>query len=285
MVSTDHNNTTELELETLTKYLIVEKPNVATQRKIAEQVIEKLNLEVVYHYLKMLSEDKNWICRNLSCYILPFCFQSIEDKKEIMEILFKLADDKDWRVRESAAWSFYKLLKNNFETIYPLFIDWSSHSNENVRRATIIAAMKMAKHREENHAKHLLGLIELFLNDRSNYVQKAIIFAIGDGFLRYYPSYIFTYLKSWAKSSEIQLRWIVVMSLSMAEARRHIKECMEILRELSFDDAKLVQNVVVKALTNLAQKYPEKVYEEIKMWGNNPNRDYIVNKVLQKKDK
>lgn len=251
-ISTDFNNINKIDIDILVKYLISEKPDLATQRKIAERVIKKLNWEEVYHYLKILSEDKNWICRSFSCLILPYCFIIVEDNEEIMKILFKLANDEDWRVKESSAWSFYKLLKDNFEAMYPLFKDWSSHISESVRRAIIIAIMKMGKHREKKYAKILLNLIELFLDDRSPYVQKAIIFSIGDGLLRYYPTHTFKYLNTWAKSNKKQLRWIAAMSLTMAEARKHKDRCMEILRELSIDEAKIVQNAVIKAFTNIA---------------------------------
>lgn len=281
----NHDNVTKFDLDTLMKYLIVKKPDVVTQRKIAEQIINKFELEVVNQYLKILSEDKNWICRSFSCYILPPCFRIIENKEEVKRILFKLANDKDWRVRESAAWSFYKLLKDDFETTYHFLIDLSTNNSENIRRAIIIAAAKMGKHREEKYAKPLLDVVSLFLKDKNTYVQKAIIFAIGDCFLRYYPSDTFRCLKTWAKSREIQLRWIVGMSLSMAEAREHIEECISILEGLSFDNNRLVQNAALKALTNLAQKYPEKVYMKVKSWDNNPNRDYILNEVLQKINK
>lgn len=281
----NHDIVAKLDLDALTKYLIVKRPNVVTQRKIAEQVINKLELEVVNQYLKILSEDENWICRSFSCYILPTCFRIVENKEEVRRMLFRLANDEDWRVRESVAWSFYKLLKDDFETTYHFLTDLSTNNSENVRRAIIMAAAKMGKHREEKYAKPLLDVVRLFLKDKSKYVQKAIIFAIGDCFLRYYPSDTFVYLKTWAKSREIELRWIVGMSLSMAEAREHIEECMGILEGLSFDNSRLVQNAVLKALTNLAQKYPEKVYMKVKSWDNNPNRDYILNEVLQKINK
>jgi len=271
-----------MDLENLIKYLSVEKPNLATQRKIAKQIIGKLDSKAIVYYLKVLSQNENWACRILSCYILPSCYQIIKNRKEVEKILFKLADDKDWRVRESTAWSFYKLLLGNFEVMYPLFIDWGKHGNANIRRALIIAVMKMAKHRREEYAKSLLNFIEQFLTDQDKYVQKALIFAIGDGFLRYYPSHTYMYLNSWVKNKEPQVHWIIAMSLCMAEARKHVEECLKILKELSFDSTRRAQNAVIKSLLNLAQNDPEKVLRELQTWKTNQHRKYIVNEVLQK---
>jgi 3-methyladenine DNA glycosylase AlkC len=276
------NTITEYSLDFLRTYLIDMKPNVTSQRKIAKQVLEKINSECLNHYLKELSANENWICRSFSCFILPNCYQNSEDKDWVKRILFKLADDKDWRVRESAAWSFYKLLRDNFETMYHQFMNWGENSNGNVRRAIIVAAMKVGKHREEKYIKPLLGLIEHFLTDSNKYVQKAIIFAIGDGFLRYYPNYTFDYLKRWAKTGNIQVRWIVAMCLSMSEARKHVKESLSILKELSFERSILIQTAVVKALVNFSRKNPERIYTEIKMWNDVPNRDYIVSNIEQR---
>lgn len=278
---TKNYDTNILDIESLMKYLLNKNPGVVVQRKIGNQIIEKLELDIVYHYLKKFSESKSWIHRNFSCYILPHCFQNIKYRDPVEKILLDLADDEDWRVRESVTWAFYKLCKDNFKEVYPLFKDWGTHDNENVRRAIIIAAMRMGKHREKKYAEPFLDLIELFLTDKNRYVQKAIIFAVGDGFLRYYPDYTFSYLKSWIKSSDVQVRRIIAMSLSTAEAKKHINNSLEILRELSSDNHKSVKNVVVKSLVNLAQKYPKRVCEKLKMGDNNPNIDYIVNRILQ----
>jgi len=90
-----------MDLEKLIRYLSVEEPKLATQRKIAKQIIEKLDPKAVNRYLKALSQDENWVCRSLSCFLISFCYQTENDKEQIKKILLKLADDKDWRVKES----------------------------------------------------------------------------------------------------------------------------------------------------------------------------------------
>lgn len=262
MKTSSNGRSTEFVLDSLTKSLILKTSGLPALRRSAEQVAKTLDSEMIYQYVQVLVRNESWRCRSSACYMLPYCFQIASHRAETQRILLGLAKDTDWRVRESAAWSIYKLLNDNFDGLYALVLDWAISSNENVRRAIIIGAMKVGKHRDRMRARPLLELVELLLNDTSRYVQKAIVFAIGDGLLRYYPSCTLEYLATWSASAEMRVRWIVAMSLSKAEARNHMQESVAILRKLCLDETKVVRNVATRALTNLGQ-VPGDLYQRM----------------------
>lgn len=269
----------ENDLKSLREYLVTNKPGVVEQRKIAKLLKEEIKTPGLFYYLKILTKNKNWIYRNFACHLIPYCFQKY--KTETKRIILLLADDTDWRVRESITWALYQLLQKNFEEIYPLLKEWANYKGKKVRRAVIIAAMKVAKHRDEKLAIPLLEFLEPFLGDKDDYVQKALAFVIGDGFIRYYPLRSFSYLRKWARKDNIRMSQLIAKSLSTAEAVKQITDSLKVLKILTFKNDPDILNEVTKTLIKLAKKRPEEVHLEINAWRNNSRQRHFVDKIYE----
>jgi len=270
----------KIDIKSLKKYLATRKPGVVEQRKIAKIVKEKINTSSLFSYIEALAKSENWIYREFASCLIPYSFYR-DKKEETKKLILKLANDVDWRVRENVTWALFKLLEGNFAELYPLLQEWAINGSKKVRRAVIIAVMRMAKHRDEKLAIPLFELIEHSFADEDEYIQKALAFAIGDGFIRYYPTYSFARLERWAKKNNIRIRQLIARSLSTAGAAKNIQNALEILKQLARKSNKETQNAVIKALLGLAKEKPNEVYSEIKTWQDNLNQRYVIDKVMQ----
>jgi 3-methyladenine DNA glycosylase AlkD len=197
-------------------------------------------------------------------FIGPF-YQQHPDK--VQEFMIRIADDPHWEIRETAAHLFKAALINHFAQIYPLLQEWTKHSSENVRRAVAVGVKYVGKEGKPEWGEPLFDLLEPLFSDRSAYVRKNLgPFAIGDGFLRYYPELTIKRLIRYAAAEDAQVRWNVAMAFSTAEAARHVDEALPILERLASDDRRFVWYAVGKAMRNLGRRAPEKVMPVLEAW-------------------
>jgi len=245
---------------------MIEKPDAAVYLEVLKRIRKRLNEDTIFDWAKGLTQRNEASCRSLACFLLSIG-NPFKRYEGVVSLLLELADDSSWETRESAASCLADVLHKNFEEFYPAMAGWVRHLSENVRRAVVVAAKKVGQKRVPGRGELLLQLIEPLLMDTSVYVRKNLgAFAIGDGLLRAYPELTLAYVKKWSLSDDEQVLWNVAMVFSSAEAVKHRKEALPILRRLACDRRRFVWRAAASALRNLVRRRPEEVACAIEDW-------------------
>jgi len=255
-------------------------PPLAVKERALKILLSRVNGQRLNSWVTALVELSSPIAKELACGLLP---QLRERKPALVHrLMTRLADDPSWEVRESAAGLLAAVLAADFVDVYPLFERLATHPSPNIRRAVAMAVKYVAKQRTPEWGPALLRLIEPLLSNREEYVRKNLgPFALGDGFLRYYPELTLNSLKRWARSKDETIRWNVAMCLSTAEARKHLESGLKILHGLAADGRPFVFRAVAAAVRRHAQVVPQAVMPVLKSWSGDPKRKHVAELVLK----
>jgi 3-methyladenine DNA glycosylase AlkC len=186
---------------------------------------------------------------------------------EIQARLLRIADDKDWWVREAAHSTMGSLLVAYFDSFYPVLQVWTKHPSPNVRRGVALAARKAANERRNEWADALLDLVEPLLADRAEYVRKNLgPYAIGDGLLRCHPQPTLARLHRWADDPREEVRWNVAMAFRSFGGTRHVEKALEVLKILAADERRFVWRAAASALHYLGRRHSEIVRPVVEGW-------------------
>jgi 3-methyladenine DNA glycosylase AlkC len=222
-----------------------------------------------HHWANRLLDNDSAAARDLAAMLTVTFIAPLYTLQPVAaeEIILRIADDTHWEVREDADNVMLQIVKVDFTKAYNQLKKWATHPSENVRRAVVMTAKKAGRERRPEWACPLLDLLELLLNDRSAYVRKNLgPFAIGDGFLRYYPALTLQYLDQWSKMSDEQVRWNVAMVFSSAEAAKYIDAALPILERLASDERRFVWRAVASAMRNLGRRVPDRIIPVLERW-------------------
>ncbi|MCD5417023.1 DNA alkylation repair protein [Candidatus Bipolaricaulota bacterium] len=199
-----------------------------------------------------------------------------------LKILLKMADDVNWKVRESAGTACGRILRRDFSRTIVILRRWRSHPSANVRRAVLIAVMKAAQTKNPDWGEPLLKLIDPLMVDRNAYVRRNLgPFALGTAMLRYYPGVTFDYLASWSTSHDEQVLWNVAMAFSASAAPGIAKKALIILRKLSLDERRYVWRAAATAMWKLGKKKPELIQNELHRWLEDQRRVQVAREALK----
>lgn len=218
--------------------------------------------------------------RHVACGLIGVAYP--QDPGEAVELLYRLVDDPDWAVRESAGDACGRALLNDFSSMSEVLRDWTSDPSENVRRAVLVAVIKAAQSRAPGWGEPLLKLIEPLLPDRAKVVRRNLgPFAVGSAMLRYYPTITFEYLVKWSTSTDEQTLWNVAMAFSSSGAPPLVKRALIVLRKLSLDERRYVWRAVAAAMWKLGRKRPEVVRPELARWLEDERRVHVAREALR----
>ncbi|WP_077324807.1 HEAT repeat domain-containing protein [Virgibacillus siamensis] len=215
---------------------------------------KELIFEFATHYINY----NDYTADEISTKLLAFSYPVNTTK--VNHALHRLADSKDWEVREWAAGACGEILSGYFNDFYPTMISWTNDESPNVRRAVIIAAKYTAKTKDEKYAEPLLDLIENLLTDSDSYVKNNLgPFAIGDGLLRCYPQQVLSRLDEWVKIENDHVKWNIAKIFSTAEGAKYYKTARKLLNDLEKDDSHIVRRGVKSAKHQLRKRLPETI--------------------------
>lgn len=218
--------------------------------------------------------------RHLACGLLVESYKT--DPSETIALLLELADDDDWTVREAAATTCGKILREDFTKGLDVLYEWRGHPSENVRRAVLIAATKAAQTRRREWGEPLLKLVEPLLSDRRPTLRRTLgPLVLGGVLLRYYTDITFEYLVKWSTSADEQVLWNVAMAFSGAGGPLVVKKALIILRKLSLDERRYVWRAVSSAMWKLGRKKPEIVRPELSRWLEDERRVTVAREAMK----
>lgn len=225
----------------------------------------------VLWWASSLASMKTPTARELACGLLPMLY--CRRPRRALRLLLPVLDDPHWEVREYGAASLSKMLAADFSAAPEIVRSLASDPRANLHRGAVVALKYVARERISSWEATLFELVELFIMKRDPYVRRNLgQFALGDGFLRYYPTGTLRRLRRWVKSDHEVVRWNVAMCLSAAEARKHMDVALKILDTLAADDRRFVWRAVASAIKNHARAGNPAVIEAISAWKEDERR-------------
>jgi len=250
-------------------------------RYAADRLVEAIgDGKAVLKRTRDLIAEKKPSSRHLACQLIPACYR--HDAKPSKKLLLQLADDADWTVRDAAAETCGRLLRDDFNGMLGTLIEWREHRSVNVRRAVVIAAGRATRPDRLERAEPLLKLIEPLLADEDASIRRALgPSALGGGLLRHYPMDAFEYIVKWSTSSEPGVLWNVAMAFSAPPAAGIARKALIVLRKLSLDERRTVWRAVSSAMWRLGRRCPEIVRPELMRWLEDERRVDVAREALK----
>ncbi|MBI2641594.1 DNA alkylation repair protein, partial [Candidatus Roizmanbacteria bacterium] len=165
-------------------------------------------------------------------------------RKELEQIIYKMADSSLWDVRETAAGMLRNLLLKDFDLWFGVMKKMAKDKNVNIRRAAVVGSMAIGI--TENQMKKIADEIyPHVLTNSQEYIRKNLgPFAIGSFFARLFPRLAFTYLDKWMKQKDPYVRWNVLMTFSQARAKEYPHVAKKYIRLVSNDTHPVVQRAI-----------------------------------------
>lgn len=178
------------------------------------------------------------------------------DKKNAERILVKIADDKNWEVREYAGGAFANVMfyHNDF---FGKAVKLAKHKSENVRRAVLFSVLGLVN---KNETGKSFKIIELLMHDSSVYVKRNLgPFILGSYILRKHTDETMSMLKKWSKSDNVNIKWNVIMSFKNAFGNQNPGLAFMILSEFKNEKDKALQRALKSVLGFLSKKHEKEV--------------------------
>jgi 3-methyladenine DNA glycosylase AlkD len=220
-------------------------------------------------------------CRSLAAFLARYAYAGFPE--EATELLYQLADDENWEVREWAGSAAGFVLDDWFDQFYPTLKMWAKDESVNVRRAVCIAVMDAANKRKPARAEPLLALLDPLIGDREEYVRKNLgPFAIGACLIGRYPEATVARLRHWLASDDSEAtRWNLAMTFSGGHARKQLDSGLQILTALAADPRRFVWRATVLPLRNLAKADRARVTVLLETWKDDPTRKQVADEALK----
>lgn len=250
-------------------------------RYAADRLVEAAgDAKAVLRQIRDLVLRKEPASLHLACQLVPACYR--HDAKAAMKLLQCLADNADWTVRDAAAETCGRLLRDDFAKMLDSLRQWRENASVNIRRAVVIAATRAARPNRLERAEPLLKLLEPLLSDEDATIRRNLgPSALGGSLLRSYPVNTFEYLVHWSTSNEPAVLWNVAMAFSAPPAAPIARKALIVLRKLSLDERRPVWRAVSSAMWKLGRRCPEIVRPELMRWLEDERRVEVAREALK----
>jgi len=257
-------------------------PTLRQADKLVKRVL-KNEPDTIYTWGVEMAARSEWGARMMASWLFSPYYAGHEE--EVQRLLLELADDDSWTIREGASDGFAQVLQDHFEAVYPLYLEWTGHTSENVRRAVVLSVMPVV--RDKTHgvqrAEPCLRLLEPLLADRSLYVCKNLgAFAIGSAILNHHPDLTFATLAHWRDQyDDEQVRWNLAMAVSASGGVAHVERSLAFLHSLADDERRTVWRAVASAARALGKKRTDAVIAELQRWQKDDSRRHVAETALK----
>ena len=166
--------------------------------------------------------------------------------------LLRIADDKNWEVREYAGSAFASVLGEN-PKLQSKMIKWSGHRSENVRRAVVFSSLA---YKERGDTSKAFEILSLLMSDSSKYVKKNLgPFILGSHFGNNFPDATLEFLKKQSKSNDPNVLWNVAMSFNNSFGNRYPEQALNVLSQISVSDLPSVRRAIISTLRHLKKRH------------------------------
>jgi len=218
--------------------------------------------------------------RHLACQLIPYAYR--EEASASLEWLERLAADADWAVRDAAARTCGRLLRDEFPGLLAPLRAWRDGGTAPVRRAVVVASRRAATPARLERAEPLLRFLEPLLSDEDAAVRRELgPRALGAALLRSYETITFEYLVKWSTSNDAAVLWNVAMAFSAPPAASIARKALIVLRKLSLDERRLVRRAVSASMWRLGRRAPEVVRPELMRWLEDEQRAPVAREALR----
>jgi hypothetical protein len=185
-----------------------------------------------------------------------------QNPPDVKKWLCKIADDKNWEVRESAGGAFAGVLNANPE-LYDYMCKLCSHKSENIRRAVLFSALGLID--DEKNLTKALNLLKKLLSDSSVYVKKNLgPFILGSYFANRYPQRVQKQILKWAKKKDEHLRWNLAMTYNNSFGNKYPEYALQTLSLLTDDERPVVKRAVKSTINFLSKRHSQIVVKLMK---------------------
>lgn len=175
----------------------------------------------------------------------------MDDK--LLQRIRMMADDVDWTVRENAASEIKNINDKQFTTYLPVWREWVSDPNLNIRRAVEVGLLRIPK----AYYGEAFELLVPLLFDDDPYVRKNCgPFALSAVGYRN-PEDAFRRFRELIKSENGNVRWNIAMCLGVMFGVRYPKQSISLLKTLAKDERRFVWRAVASSLIKLLRRFPE----------------------------
>ncbi|CAN5389346.1 hypothetical protein BH10BAC5_BH10BAC5_10890 [soil metagenome] len=249
--STSHANTPKTEQK---RYVV---------KEIKKYINGKYSGEELFHRYFDISNDltlyKEDVSKEIGISLISNGYSF--NKKKSVEILIKIADDKNWEVREYAAGAFSNIA-NAYPDFYKTLMKLTKHSSVNVKRAVLFAAIGLMK---DDQLDKAFDLIEPLLYESSTYIKKNHgPFILGSYLGNNYPKETFAKIKEWLRIKDEHVRWNLAMAFNNSFGNKYPDEALKVLETLSKDESKVVRRAVISTLRSFHKRHPDKINNFLK---------------------
>jgi 3-methyladenine DNA glycosylase AlkC len=227
-------------------------------KKLVQQILKKeKNKKEIKKLGICLVNQGGWGKTFVGVHLLA-AVKDVVKKNEFKKVIYKLADDERWDVRETAASLIKQLLLLDFDYYFEIMKEMVKHKNANIRRAAVVGSMqtKLIKSQARQIAKHIY---EPLMADDDVYVRKNLgPFAIGDFLLRLYPDLTVEFFDKWLKTKHPRIIWNVLNAFQLSRLKNgkygsRLKEAKKYLKIAEKIEDKTVERAV-KSLKRKIEK-------------------------------
>jgi hypothetical protein len=230
------------------------------------------DFQVLRHWaLGTDSEVDEWR-RKIAAGLLPV--YAATHYREVLHLVFHLADNQSWGLREDVTWAVRDLFDFDFDEMITVAADVCASGSDQAARAVAVGLARHCRLRLPEEAKPALSIMDSLASRSDKYVRKNLgPFAIGDYLLCYYPSQTLRLVtKKWAVDDDQWVRWNAAMCFSTAEAAKCFEDAMEVLRGLAADPRRTVWRAAASALLSLHRRTAGRPSSELARWLDDPDR-------------
>lgn len=153
--------------------------------------------------------------------------KGITNPKVVFPEIKRMAESKDWKVREVAATALVEISKKNPDEVVLEMTHWAESSNPNVRRTASEGLRELAR----KDVNKILPVIEKLKTDNKLYVKKSVANVLRNAG-RYNPEFVITLCRKWADIKNPDTHWIIKDGLRKLK-ESHETEVKEILNLIS----------------------------------------------------
>ena len=117
----------------------------------------------------------------------------------IIQWIYRLADDAEWDVREGAQLVLRAAMDYHFDSVIDLLQKWVHDPSPNIRRAALMACRPKPHSRPES-VHQMWKIVKPLMSDNAKYVKRNIPYVLG--FWEYHPGLLLSLMLSLAQTSE-----------------------------------------------------------------------------------
>lgn len=172
--------------------------------------------------------------------------KNIVSREEFINIVWDMADDQSWEVRECAAMLLRDLLFDDFDFYLAEMKKMVKNKNPNIRRVAVVSSMhsRLTEVQARKIAKYIY---EPLLADDNVYVRKNLgPFAVSQH-LRLYPEMTLEFFDAWIKEKKPRVVWNILNAFQPARLRANkdlIPKAKEYLKLFSSSEDKTIQSAI-----------------------------------------